>query len=130
MSREEVATLRALEAASAVISPAPWAVKQWHEGPSVNDAEGHGVADIKADSDAEFIAAMRNALPALLDAAEERDRLRAALETFRVWADGFANPDRGMGAGLHAEMWPLLAPSAQRKMLELVGEALAAGEKP
>ena len=50
-------------------------------------------------------------------------KLQAALEAvdqFRAWADGYAHPETGMGSGLHAEMWPLLVPSAWRRMLEIV----------
>lgn len=63
------------------------------------------------------------------DLASARERvaeLEEALREFRKWADGFERPVTGMGAGLHAEMWPSLNPSARRRMLELTRALLDA----
>jgi len=82
----DLAALRALEAAA---TPGPWEVLGDHlvwpseKGPAANDpilavvSEAHDAAET-----ARFIAAMRNALPALLDAAEEADWERVG---HRAW---------------------------------------------
>lgn len=53
--------------------------------------------------------------------AQMRARIReleGALGELGAWARG--GETTGMGAGLHAEMWPPLTPSAKRRMLEIV----------
>lgn len=75
------------------------------------------------DADCELIAKARSALPDLLAAARERDRLRAALLDLRAWADRYANPPRGMGESLHVD--PALPPSAAKKLLSDIDSALA-----
>lgn len=70
--------LRALEAATA---PGPWkavvAEYGYAELRLLIDAEGFQVAEAE-DLDGEYIAAMRNALPVLLDIAEKAQAMRTA----------------------------------------------------
>ena len=51
-------------------------------------------------------------------------RLEEALREFDTWSTGYLDPHTGMGAGLHVAMWPLLTPSAAKKMRELARSAL------
>lgn len=75
--------LDALKAKIAAATPAPWQFSPWHieEGPSaVRAPEGWIIASTSSDANAELIAILRNAAPALFAAARERDKLREALE--------------------------------------------------
>ena len=46
--------------------------------------------------------------------------LAAELHELYRWADGFVNKRTGIGAGIHAEMWPNLPPSAAKELLRRV----------
>ena len=82
LSEEEIATLEKLEAAAA---PGPWAVracKPDHDGKGhicevIRTAERVAVREV----DDVFLAAMRNALPALLATAREAAELRKQVAT-------------------------------------------------
>lgn len=43
-----------------------------------------------------------------------------ALTNIQTWVEGYENPVTSMGAGLHAEKWPSLSPSARRRLLEIL----------
>lgn len=89
LTPEQLADLRRLlEAATAgeweaVIDDdvAPW-VRAHIGGAAVAVCEA-AMRDASSDADAALIVAMRNALPALLDAARERDEARAEVERLR-----------------------------------------------
>lgn len=61
-----------------------------------------------------------------LAVAQAREEvLRVALRHFAAWASGYSRPQTGMGAGLHQEVWPALAPAAVREMKAVADAALA-----
>ena len=100
-------------------TPGPWSTVSgagnvWHfrdEGAPVVVA-GHQCAAPRVP-DALLIAAAVNALPALLDAAEERDDLAAKLDAVREWID-----KRGVDVGDRDDDWMTGYRAAQRHALQ------------
>jgi hypothetical protein len=92
------------------------ATEEWHaEGFDV-DGEGFSVAECYREADASLIAAMRNALPALLRVARAARQMRKAMTT----------PPKGYGDGHQGYWWT----AATEKAAEEVAEAVAELEKP
>ena len=73
---ETLAELRRLLTDSTIASPGPWR----RIGERVDDCDRFEVGAFICEQDAALVAAAVNALPALLDAAAERDRLARLLD--------------------------------------------------
>lgn len=71
---------------------------------------------------ATFRGVIQQALDDLADEVERgnADRCLSALKELRAWA----TIPKGVGASLHAEMWPSLSPSARKRLAEIVGRGL------
>jgi len=67
-------------------------------------------------ADGKLVAAARNALPALLDLADEADRLRAVLEAAKELRDEYDNPapDLGWRAKLRKRLFSAIAAAEGR----------------
>lgn len=79
--RDLAATVANLRRLRDEATPGPWRL-----GPEPPWEAGHGVVKCgcePTDADADLIVAAVNALPSLLDAVEERDRLREGVELLR-----------------------------------------------
>ena len=94
-------------------SPLPWR----RIGSRVDDAERFKVAECLLDQDAILIAAAVNALPALLDAAAERERMREGRDDSPRDEDGWATP---------GQMWAMLLDSPLNERMALLRAALRA----
>lgn len=90
-----MSTLDELERLEKSATPGPWTYRVDDERlarphPSLNDAHDDDITKnatgLTVDNGALIVAA-RNALPELIAASRERDRLRAALETIRSWGN-------------------------------------------
>jgi len=85
LDAEELARLRALAEAA---SPAPWTIDQDARGTAVYDVTGSVTicrsvtAAVQCRNDAAFIAAAREAVPALLDALERAEAVAEAADRF------------------------------------------------
>ena len=93
----------------------------WHSHGLLVDGEEHddyviGAAECFREVDGELIAAMRNALPALLRVARAAKHLRTAMTT----------PPKGYGDGHQGYWWT----AATEKAAEEVAEAVDEMEKP
>lgn len=85
------AALAELDALERAATPGPWSGAKVYEGTAAVLAHGLKpvISGTGTEADVDLCAALRNAAPALLDAADERDRLRAALERIERWFGEF-----------------------------------------
>ena len=96
----DLAELRRLAEAA---TQGPWAARYGVSWEARVCATTGSLADVDSTANAELIAAAVNALPALLDAAAERDALAAKVESVRALADEWTyKGEFGWDDGSHA----------------------------
>ena len=106
LTPETIAELRRLAEAA---TPGPWAARYGVSWEARVCATTGSLADVNSTANAELIVAAVNALPALLDAAAERDELAAKVERVRAMHRPAYNdaarsplcPDCAAKAGVH-----------------------------
>ena len=86
-ARHETPDVTELRRLAEAATPEPWEARYGVSWEARVCTTTGSLADVDSTANAELIAAAVNALPALLDAAAERDALAAKIERVRDWLD-------------------------------------------